>query len=290
MKFLPTKFIFLLSFCQTAQAVITVSDFSTAWTPISGNYDYLTDQQTGQTEGDLVGLGTNYGFFIGFNEIDGSSSTDGQLLFRVRLDKAGGNNTPSFDRVVWIGIDADINGSLDAFIGLNRQGNSSEVGVYVPGSGANTSPNTTSIDDTAVSNIITATSSTNYNYRAVDFLNDGGTTNDIKEEGTPDYYVSFMIPFADLVNFLARTELPVNERIAITDQSPLRYVMATSTQTNSLNQDLGGINGGFSNLDKVKTWDELGGFSPTASLVPEPGTFVLILGSVAPLLLRRRRS
>ncbi len=290
MKQFTSPFFALLCLSPLAQAVVTVSDFSTAWTPFLGNYDYLADQQTGQAEGDIVGLDTvlapgNHGFFMAFNDNGTASNTDGQLLFRMRLDKAGGNtNNPAFDRVMWVGIDANSDGSLDAFIGLNRQGNSSDVGLYLPGTGANTSPSTTSIVSNSPSNIINPTSASNYNYRPVNFTNDGGTTNDIttSTSGDPDYYVSFMVPFADVVAFLSSTK-----SINITDQTSLRFVMATSTQTNSLNQDLGGVNGG---VGSTTTWAALGAFTSSSPLaVPEPTTGLLALGSVAALLIRRRR-
>jgi len=263
----------------------TVSQSSTGWTPLIGNYDYLADQQTGVPAGDIVGVGTDYGLLVTMNDNGAASSTDGTLGFRLRLDAAGGpNNKPAFDRAVWIGIDADINGSVDVFLGLNMSGSASELGVYAPGTGANTSPNTTSIASTAYR--ATLISASTFDYRPVDFTTDGGTTNDVTTTttGDPDYYVSFMVPFADVVSFLA------GKSINITDQSPLRYVSATSTQGNSLNQDLGGVNGGVSS---PTTWENLGGFSQTVyasgAAVPEPAA-ALLLGMLSlPFLTRRRR-
>jgi hypothetical protein len=40
----------------------------------------------------------------------------------------------------------------------------------------------------------------------------------------------------------------------------MRYVAATSTQTNSLNQDLGGVDGGNSS---TTSWEDLVGFTET---------------------------
>ncbi|WP_367874271.1 hypothetical protein [Luteolibacter sp. Populi] len=271
-----------LSACASAASV---SAPSTEWTQLAGNYDYLADQQTGQPAGDIVGVGNNAGFFTTFNDNGSASATDGTLGFRLRLDAAGGNDkNPSFDRVAWVGVDADGNGSVDAFLGLGNQGNSSSLGIYAPGSSANTSPNTTSI--AASASFSYAIGASNYNYRAVDYLTDGGTSNDATTatSGDADYYLSFLVPFNDLVSYLA------TKNINISDQSPLRYVVATSTQHNSLNQDLGGVNGG---INSTSTWTELGGFSQTTNamgtVVPEPSAFaigasLLLLGA-----LRRRR-
>ncbi len=251
-----------------------------------GNYDYLADQQTGVASGDIVGEGTNYGLLVTFNDNGSTSNTDGTMGFRLRLDAAGGpTNKPAFDRAAWIGIDADINGSVDVFLGLNFSGSATDLGIYSPGIGANTSPNTTSISTTAYAPY--TISSSNYDYRLVNFSTDGGTTNDVTttSAGDPDYYVSFMVPFADVAAFLA------TKSIIITDQTPLRYVSATSTQANSLNQDLGGVNGG---VNSTTTWTDLGGFTQVVNAggtpVPEPGTSLLVLTALAAGVMRRRRA
>lgn len=277
-------FICLASFTASAA---TVSDPSSMWTHFAGNYDYLADQQTGQSAGDIVGdTASNYGFFVTFNDNGSSSATDGTLGFRLRLDDAGGTKkNPAFDRVAWIGIDADTNGSIDVFLGLNIQGNSSELLIASPGTSANISPNTTSIAITPYQTYALTTD--NYNYRPVNYTTDGGTTNDVTTTttGDPDYYVSFMVPFTDVVAFLSTSSIQIN------DQSPLRYVTATSTQTNSLNQDLGGVDG---NINSATTWVDLGGFTQivtaNGTLIPEPTSGLLALISLtAALLIRRRR-
>jgi hypothetical protein len=88
-----------------------------------------------------------------------------------------------------------------------------------------------------------------------------------------------------VVSFLA------TKSINITDSSPLRYVSATAAQGNTLNQDLGGVNGG---INSTTTWTDLGGFSQTVNaggvtLVPEPTSAILVLGALAGTLLRRNR-
>jgi len=264
----------------------SVSAPSTQWNSLAGNYDYLADQQTGQASGDIVGVGTNSGFFTTFNNNGSASATDGTLGFRLRLDEPGGNKqSPVFDRVAWIGLDANADAVLDAFIGLGMQGSSSVLGIFAPGSSANTSPSTTSIASAA--SFSYTINSANYNFRPVDYTTDGGTTNDstVTTEGDADYYLSILVPFGDLVSYLGTKGININ------DQTALRYVLATSTQHNSLNQDLGGVQGG---INSTSTWTQLGGFSlpmtASGTVVPEPSGCLLGAAGLLLLGIRRRRA
>jgi uncharacterized protein (TIGR03382 family) len=276
-------------------AVITVSSETDTggWTAVGGNYDYLVDQQTGQPSSDIVGgTGGTYnaydaGFFTNW-DAGTASNTDGTLGFRVRLDDKD-TNQGAYRGVFWVGMDANSDGMLDVFMGVDNQGSSQSLGIYDAGVYqqnpliSNSSPNTTTISSTAATSY--TVSSSNYNYRPVSFSTDGGTTNDITSGGTDtDYYLSFTINFADVVNFLN------TQGISITDASPLRYVIGTATQHNSINQDIGLLP---KNFDGSQTWEQLGGLSPTmnatGTVVPEPSAALLGgLGFVA--LLRRRRN
>ncbi len=92
----------------------------------------------------MVGSGTDYGLLTTFNNNGTASSTDGTLGFRIRVGEMGGTNAnPAFKAAAWIGIDADLNGSVDAFIGVNFSGSSNSFGIYDAGTGANNSPSTT---------------------------------------------------------------------------------------------------------------------------------------------------
>ncbi len=263
----------------------TVSQSSPAWTALAGNYDSFADQQTGQPESDIVGTTANHGFFTTFINNGPASNTDGTLGFRMRLDKAGGTTSnPAFTRVAWVGIDANQDAVLDVFVGLGLQGSTSVLGIYDAGASANTGPSTTSIASTPYKTY--AVDATTFNYRPVNFTTDGGTMNDVTTttSGDPDYYLSFMIDFADLGAFL-RTQ-----SISITDTSALRYVVATSTQHNSLNQDLGGVQGG---INSTQTWVQLGGYSAlvnaSGTTIPEPSGFAIGLLALGTLVLRRKR-
>jgi hypothetical protein len=273
-----------LLLCAATLSAATVSDSSTLWTTIPGNYDFFTDQQTGQTQGDIVGSTNDPGFFTTFNSNGNTSNTDGTLGFRLRLDKAG--NANQFDRVAWIGIDADLNGSLDAFVGVNYSGSTQEITIRDAGAGANNSPSTTTISNSAA--FTYTPSATNYNYRPVNFSTDGGTTNDSTGSGDPDYYLSFLINFADLVSFLGTQQKPDLSFFSINDSTSLRYVLATSTNVNALNQDLGGINGMPNGASANQTWTQLGGFSPVLP-IPEPSSAMLVCLTNLFFLLRRKR-
>lgn len=274
---ITTKVLLLaLADLSGAQAFPVLSGSSQDWQALPGNYDYLNDHQTGQAAGDIVGSTTDPGFFTTY--IAGENS---HLGFRIRLDAPGGNrNNPVFDRFLWLGIDANLDGGVDAFLGVNRQGSNNLLQIYDSGGGLNNSPSTTSIVNTPF--FSTSLVSTNYNFRAVDFSLDGGTTNDLGLN-VNDYYVSFAMPIQQITAFFATQGITYN------DSTPVRYVLATSTQANSLNQDLGGVAGG---VNSPSTWEQLGGFTPLATasggVIPEPTTtFLVALGMVG--LLRRKR-
>ena len=275
----------ILPWTSHLTAAVTVNSPSTFWTPLNGNFDYLADQQTGTPSGDIVGIGTDYGMFVTLNDAGEASATDGTWGFRLRLDAAGGTkNRPAFDRVAWIAIDADLSGSIDVFLGLNLQGGSSQIGLHAPGGTANDSPASLSVNSTAIRTY--SLTPDNYSFRPVNYLTDGGTTNDLtpSTSGDTDYYVSFMLPFADVVAFLE------GRSIRITDQSPMRFIPATSTQINKFNQDLGGTSGGVSSST---SWQELDAFTPivdaTGTLIPEPGSGLLVTAAMVGLLGSRRR-
>jgi hypothetical protein len=263
-------------------AISVSSDTNTGgWKAVGSNYDFQADQQTGQPGADIVGgSGYDAGFFTNWDSGSANSSTDGVLGFRVRFDER--DHQSGFKGNLWVGIDADVDGDIDAFIGAT----SSSIGIFdTDPAYANNSPNTTRIAGTATTSY--TVSASNYNYRAVATA-DGGTTTDITSGGTDtDYYLSFTVNFQDMVNFLNSA---AGGNISITDATAIRYVVGTATQGNALNQDLGGVNGGVSS---PTTWEQLGGFSPTmnatGTVIPEPQA--ALLGGLGFLgLLRRRRN
>lgn len=287
MRALPCHLLALFSMIPLAEGAITVASPSTEWSPFTGRYDYFDDQGTGQPASDIVGLGDDFGFFFAFDDNGTPSiSTDGNLAFRIRFDVAGDKKDPAnFKGTVWVGIDADLNGVIDVFLGVDDKGSSTDIVITAAGGGANTSPSTTTISSSHY--YTEPADENNYSYRPVDWDNslgngaDGGTTNDITGNGDNDYYLSFVVPFQQVVSFLA----PANGGpIDITDQSPMRYVVVTSEQGNALNQDIGGVDGNVSGSGDTP-WTEISG----PVLIPEPSSGILALGSMLGCLLIRRR-
>jgi hypothetical protein len=248
---------------------IDTSSSTTGWTALSYPSllpDYPNDQRTGIPEADIVGDTANPAFYTRFDDAGTPSTTDGNLAFRVRV--GSDKNPAGFDHFMGVGLDANNDGALDIFLAVENSGNPDRVGIFDAGSGANTSPSTTTIVSTALFSYSLSVS--NFSFLAVSLsLDPTGTTTDVDADGDTDYYVTFVVPFADVVNALAA------QGISVTDQTALRAVVGSSTQPNSLNQDLGGPNGG---TDDTQTWAALGALTNafSANPVPEPGTAGLL--------------
>ena len=93
--------------------------------------------------------------------------------------------------------------------------------------------------------------------------------------GDTDQFLSFSVPFSDVVTQLSLRGITIDEK------SPLTYIMATATQDNSLNQDLNGVNG---SINSGLTWKDLGvetELLTSTGTIPEPSTlFFMAMGFV----------
>jgi hypothetical protein len=254
------------------------------WTAISYPTllpDFSDDQQTGLAESDVVGNAVDPAFYTRFDDAGTPSLTDGTIAFRVRL---GADRNPSgFTHFFGVGMDADLDGALDLFLAVDNSGNPDQLGIFDPGTGLNSSPSTTTIVSTPLVSYTLGAS--NYDFSAVDATIDPGVTSfDIDNDGNNDYFLTFLIPFQDVVDQLA-----VNGISGFDEGADVRYVMGTSTQPNALNQDLGGPDGGTTSST---SWVDLGAMSDvyttSTTQVPEPGTFCLVALGLA--LLARSRS
>lgn len=260
-------FAFVILANSSLYAAIDMTSSVTNWNAVSygGLYpDYYNDQQTGQYDSDIVGTNNAPAFYTKFDNAGTTNLTDGTLAFRVRMS---GSSKTYWENVLFIGMDADQNGSIDLFAGLYKN---NTVNLYYPGTGLNVSPSTTTISPAFYS---TAAVSSNYSFVAVSSVNAFGQPTDIDLNGQTDYFVSFSISFAQIVSGLAATNIVINEN------SPMVFLAATATQQNSMNQDL---NGPPKNFDGSWTWTQLGASStpitPTGVTVPEPavaGLFAL---------------
>jgi hypothetical protein len=256
-----------------AASVVDLTSPTTDWTPIlysSSNPDPANDQQTGSSEGDIVGNAAHPSAYTTFGDANTPSLTDGTLAFRIRL---GADTSPAgFKTALFVGIDANNDGKLDLFLGVNNSGSADTVGIWNPGTGANVSPNTTTIVSTPLVSYMPTAS--NYYWSAVTTVNDPsvGSSTDLDGGGKIDFFLGFAIPFADVVAQLAA------QGITFDQNSTLTYVIATATQANSLNQDLNGVG---PNYDPSLTWSQLGVLSNPMTAgglaaVPEINPSVLI--------------
>ena len=251
----------------------------TEWTEVHYGVDEpISDQQAGGSEPDIIGSSSDPSFYIQFDDLDSPSTTDGTLGFRLRL--AEDKNPAGFSGALFVGIDADGDGAIDIFAGVDNSGSSSTIGLWDPGTGANTSPSTTTIASSpSVSYTQTAD---NYFWGDVDLNNDADASSyDIDGGGDTDQFLSFSIDFQDLVDQLALSGITIDQN------TDLAFVVGTATQNNSLNSDLNGVNGG---INSSTSWTDLGAISNPVS-IPEPSTVTLLcfaLVSLAPILNRKR--
>ena len=298
----PAHAAFTLEELMSGSNEIVVGNSESIWREIFGNYDYNVDQQTGQGQSDIVGTATDPGFYTAYDDGGTAGSTgDDYIAFRIRTNDQNGNKD-YYGGYLWVGIDADGDNDIDAYINYTASNSSTTVSIYGPGAGLNNSPSTSTVTAPNNTAAYVWTNPTGYdqsNYRAVDTLIDGGTTTNAgsPDDTSVDWYVTFQLPFASLINFLNdEGEMGVGNTISgVDDTTPLRFIVASSTQANSLNQDIGGIDGNDPNYDPNLTWDQQPG-SPLSQpfngtgLVPEPSSsLLLILGGLG-LLLRRRRA
>ena len=254
----------LMLLTGSAFAQIDPNSPATNWVSIlygNNNYpDPSADQQTGSTESDIVGNASAPSLYMQFNS--------GYLGFRFRVGADA--SPPGFKGAAFVGLDANRDGALDLFIGVDNSGSQDQIGLWNPGTGLNISPSTTTIANTA---FITYTETAqNYAFAPVTAVNDPGVTSfDLNGDGKTDQFLSFFVLFSDISSALAANN------IAFDANTPMQLVAATATQANSLNEDLNGVTGA---VNSSQTWSQLGASSQTYSAtsiepVPEPSATAL---------------
>lgn len=267
-----------------ARAQFTPSSPTTLWTPLpyptGALPDAPRDQQFGGSELDIVGDLSHPSLYMHYT--GGPGGTNGLLAFRLRL--AADPNPPGYKGAAFVGLDADGNGTLDLFVGVDNHGNGNQTGIWMPGSSANTSPATTTLAGAPA--VSYSQTPANYSFVEVTAAIDPTTVNfDLDAGGQSDRFLSFIVRFEDV-----RAQLAGRGILDFTGDSPFEAVAYTATQPSKLNGDINGLNGG---IGSVSTWTQLGAFTDTYTPlgpVPEPSPHSLLsLSAGLVLLLRHQR-
>ena len=271
-------FLLLAMFSNNAMSATTDLVGSASWTNLmaGGKFDPYSDTQANKAGTEIVGDITHPSSYINYDDNGTTTGTtpesDDILSFRLRI---GDETKNSHSAYAFFGIDANNDGVLDAFVSSGA----GETSIWdADPSTSNTSPATTSVASPA--SYIYAQTASNYNFAAVSVANDPDwTIDDLDGDGNTDVFISFSIPIADLDAFLA------TQGITFTQDTALRFISLTATQSNSLNSDFNGVD--KSSVDDwFKTFKELEiikePFTETPPVITLVGTTPLsiLLGSV----------
>ena len=254
-------------------------------------YDTSTDQQTGQYDSDFTGTSSVPSFFIANGTIGGTEMIAFRTIFnqyeaKINTGVAGTSNFTS-NPVNWrVGLDANLDGKIDIYIGPSFQNNNAQLVYQLPGNSTNTSPSTTSTS--TVTNIAQLTS-TNFNYQELSStsaatLFPGWTVQAEGNQTSSDSVMTFALSLSSLNTALAAVGVT---GASINSSSFLLFVSFTSTQNNAINQDAYGID-----KSSTSTWTSFTEYmNANGRPVPEPSTYGFCLGGAlgAFLFLRRRR-
>lgn len=247
MKTKALAILLLIATSAIAQVTVTSPTSSFSQMVTTGGAaltDFLADQQTGQGEDDF----SVNGFYSAYSNVNGVQTQ----LMRFNFNSIARKTT--FTGNVRVGVDADGDGDVDLFYGVSSSGNTNAIVFQNPGTGLNVSPSTTTLGTAYGSIPLTAS---NYNYRISDMdLTDGMLT--------------FSMPFATLQSTLNALGFTVDENTL------MRFIAFTSTQSNAINQDLYGSSG----ISGSVRFDAPGGgftefenFYGQRRVVPEPSTY-----------------
>jgi len=242
--------------------------------------DPIDDHQTGQPEADLVGDDTFAALYTQYDAGTLPDTSDDVLAFRMRLGAE--ENPAGFSHVGLVGMDADLDGSLDMFIALDNSGQN-QIELYTTGSKANISPSTTS---TVITTYTWQEDASNYDWSPVSLTNcsECSVVADLDLDGDGnDYFLSFSVPFDAIVAVLEMDGI-----FGTTPSTEVSYVIGTATNPNAYNQDIGGLDGDPVSTD---TWSSLGAVSVVTGInpVPEPGTAAFLGLGLCVLAAARRR-
>ena len=265
-----------------AQTAISVTD-TTGWNPWTTDgstvmTDAPDDQQTGQGQDDFVGDATYYAFAQKAGTIGGTD----HIAFQARMNTY---SNKGFAGMLSTGIDLDGDGDLDLMMQADAKSSTKGVRFAAPGTDLNNSPSTSSWGTWSTPTGTMVFDSSDYSYAQTTLSN---------FDATPDALVTFAVSFADLqwgIRTYA-TSIPNYTTFTLSYTTKMSFVGFTTTQGNSINQDMAGapqISSGT-----TTTFAQLGGITPLQDaygIVPEPSTYAQVgaLLSVGALVWWRRR-
>ncbi|HYE85349.1 MAG TPA: DUF4347 domain-containing protein, partial [Vicinamibacterales bacterium] len=238
---------------------------NTGWSALlyGSKQDPGGDEQAGKASTDLVGDATHATLYFAYDDKGTAGEADDEIALRFRVSQA--DSSGGFGAVGMIGVDANLDGDLDIFVGVDARQGPAVITLYNPGTGSNDSPSSTSITP-APDRAYTGTAAT-YQFLQVAPGTDQEYTaagTDLDGGGKTDYLVSFKVAFDQIKQELERDNVTGNPTAGITidRHTPLRFVLMTMTQNNAINGDIGGIAG---QNKSTLTWDQLGAFSQLGS-------------------------
>lgn len=265
------------AFGLVSASAVSVTDTTgwNAWKTTAGVVmtDPAADQQTGQGQDDFVGTLTSGQ--EGFQQKAGLLDTDSAnkyIVFRVRMGKY--DSVHGFGGNLSLGLDLTGTGAINLIMDMQDKSGQT-LSFASPGTGANTSPSTTSWGNFAGSIALnsTAGSPITYNYQAAT----GGTVGSYTATGNA--WVTFAISYANLQAAIRAYAGASFSSFTMSDSTPLSFIAFTSTQGNAINQDLFGTSG---NMNSASTFSSLGAGTmqilPGGGPVPELPAFYQLAG------------
>ena len=236
---------------------LTSPDSAFAPLLVGNRFDPSSDTQSNAADLDLYGQNGTPLLYGAFDQ------TDGYLYYRVRIDNPTlSKGVPVFTGVLLLGVDANGDGKLDIFIGVDGRNNGLGVVTFDPGNDLNISPSTTSItNQRSVSSVAGTTAA------KTDYMSYALAGADLGGDGKQDALLTFRLPFSILESRLEALLAAKGISYNLTPGSTVSYALLTMTQNNSINGDIGGV-GKLTNTQKNITWTDLGVLTPVSFAAP----------------------
>lgn len=309
----PALFAAALATACTLSAQIAVSDLSSTFNQVVTSQgaimtDPFNDQQTGQKSSDMISLtaGTTVyvnggttssvlaadaaGLFVKAGTISGAN----YMMFRYVMHDANGAKS-YLGGYVGLGIDLRGDGTPDIFVVVDSTAATAKFVFEKAGTGANTSPNTTTAATYTTTASTALTTGTTFAYTA-----DAITYDTVASSKVQNMDFTFAISYTNLSQAISDMGTVNGFNFAgftVTSSTPMNFFAFTSQQANAYNQDIFG--GNITSTSSV-TWTSLGAFSSTITAdgqphpVPEFGTMaqtgvLLLVGGGLAFWRRRSR-